>query len=430
MKMLRKYLSFQFTPLKVLTVLTIVKVVLILSFYQNIVEYHNGEPRLVRGYQWKEIVESMHEGKYEATIQTGLSDKYDMSTKNLRPPIYPIVLFLGSSLGKYSAVTLVLIHSIITSLIAYIGYKLVRLNSDQDKIAMLCMGALFIFPMNFLKSGAIDEAPLMLLFVLLFLYYLSRYIQDKTRTRLLIYAALFLGLSSMTRYITLPLAAGAILFLLAFRYLSVRNILVLTSIYVIVLSPWIARNYMVTGEFKFGGGDKRFFLITQSDEFIQSFPDVHVDVIERRYLRRLHESHNYLSELDKQSLNREFARLAKNEISSNPGKFIHSLLVKAKVFLPYKYFPTEKNRSVKSIIYAVPYLITLIFFSWAIISYRKLPFVARIILVLIVCYVTIAFTHFLLSRHFYPLIALMIIYSFIITSQRAGILTQPTSTTE
>jgi hypothetical protein len=181
------------------------------------------------------------------------------------------------------------------------------------------------------------------------------------------------------------------------------------------------RNYLIYDEINISSGSNRFLLIAQSDEFIQSFPSTSIDSIERKYLRGFQKNHKYLSMLDERSLDKEFGKLALEKLKKEPKTFFKSILVKAKVFLPVQYYPNGEHSWIKNAAYTIPYLLTLIFFIWSIFNSKNSPFEAKIILILIISYVSMGFVFFLLSRHFYPLISLMLIYSFIVAERKGAI---------
>jgi len=398
-----------------LIVATIVKAVVIIIFYQHVIDYENSTPQIVPSYGWEQLVSSMYQGKYVMVAQTGLSDIYDLSSRSLRPPIYPALLYAFTRLTHLSTVVLVLFHSIMTSVVAYIGYWIVKTTTRRKKLAEICMWILFIFPMNFLKSGTIDDAPMMLVFLLASVYLLSQYLRNTDKYSLLSGSGVLLGLSTMTRYQTLPIAAGLILYVFAgrpFRW-GWKQAIILGFSYSFVLLPWIVRNYSIYGKpILFSGGGGRILLMSQSEEFIKSFPHISPDVIERKYLREYHNSHEYLSKLDAVSLDDEFKRLAIAEAKNYPLKYCRAFVAKLRTFVPYRYYPIMDD-ILRDIAYVSWYGISLLFFLWFIIRRRSLKRENIIILIVIIGWIVPGLIYFMLSRHLYPVIVLMIIFSFV-----------------
>lgn len=406
--------KIKITPELLLLAATILKVVVILFFYQHVIEYKSSPPRIVSGYAWDQLVSCMYQGKYEMVVQSGLSDIYDLKSYSYRPPIYPIFLFVATYLSNYSAIVVVFLQSIITSLVAYLGYKIVILSTSRKKTAITCLWTLFLFPMNFLKSGTIDEAPLMLVFILASLYIFGKYMRNQDKLALLILSGALLGLSTMTRYTTLPIALGILLFILTSHVINKRHkkILLFMSAYILVLSPWVFRNYLIYDELVLTSGSGRILLFTQSEEFIESFPNKSPDGIERGYLRSFHKSRECLSELDSFSLDKEFKHYAISEAINSPWKFSRAFIVKLKAFMPYRYFP-KQNNIIKDIVYTLSYSLSLLFFLWSVVKSKRLTFENISLLIALVGLILPGIVYFMLSRHLYPPMILMIVFSYI-----------------
>ena len=390
------------------------KCVVIFFCYQHVVDYGHSPPKIASGYGWDQLVSGMYDGKYQMVTQTGLSDIYDLKSYSYRPPVYPAFLFLATYLSRHSAVVVVFLQSIITSLVAYLGYRIVKLSTNRKILAVICLWSLFLLPMNFLKSGTVDEAPLMLVFILASLYLFGKFLRNQDKSGLLMFSGVLLGLSTMTRYTTLPIAAGILLFILTSRSVTQRykKMFIFGLAYISILLPWVFRNYLIYGEPVLSVGSGRVLLFTQSEEFIGSFPNRTVDSIEREYLRSFHKSHLHLSRLDALSLDKEFKQYAASEAVSSPLKYLRALTAKLKVFLPYRYFPQENN-SIKDIAYVLPYSLSLIFFLWSILKSKRLTFENISLLIALVGLLIPGLAYFMLSRHLYPLITFMIIFSCI-----------------
>jgi len=358
-------------------------------------------------------VYSMYHGGYSMLVQTDLSGLYDMSSESYRPPVYPILLYAATRLSGHSAVVLVLLHSTITSLVAYLGYLLVSAGTGRPLRAALCLWSVFLLPMNFLKSGSIDEAPLMMVFLLAGLWLLGRYVDGQGSGVLLVLSGIMVGLSTMTRYTTLFVAAGL------FVYLMIRRAdrrggtyaLAFLCAYTLVLVPWVARNYRVYGRPVLSVGSARLLLATQSEDFIRSFPREHVDVIERRFLRRFHESHGHLSGLHGLALDREFKRCALSEMRHAPWKFLRASATKLKVFMPYRYYPLEGSVR-KDILFVVPYGLVLIAFVWVLLVRRGFRTQHILLLIAVGACILPGLLYFMLSRHLYSVIVLMMLFVF------------------
>ena len=397
-----------------LVLATLCKMILVFLFYQHAIVYDNGRPVVAKEFGWGELVSNMHQGKYEMTTQTGLT-QIDMSSPG-RPPIYAGMLYAVTYWTPYPAAILVFIQSIITSLVAYIGYKIVKTTTNNEKLAIWCLIVLFIFPMNFLKSGTIDEAPLTLVFILTGVYFLGQYLKDNRKISFLILSGAMLGLSILTRGQAMPIAFGIVLYLFLRKPFlhNYKHAIIFMLICACIIAPWKLRSYYIKGktELVVGSSSNRLFLVTQSEDFIHSFPYESIDVIERRYLKSFIESHEYLKELDSGSLGAEFKRLAISEAINNPLKYFRAFITRLKVFIPYRYYPVLHSVP-RDIIYVSWYGGALLFFFWSIFKWRSKKPENIVLLICIFGWILPGFICFIGSRHLYPFIVFMIIYSFV-----------------
>ncbi|MHA1843329.1 MAG: glycosyltransferase family 39 protein, partial [Promethearchaeota archaeon] len=356
--------------LLILALATIIKAIIIFFFYQHVIMYAGSTPKIVNGYGWDQLVSSMNHGKYEMKVQTGLSDLYELNSVSYRPPIYPAFLYLITHLCHFSAFLLIFFQSIVTSIVAYFGYKIVKLSTKKDISSLVCLGVIFFFPMNFMKSGTIDESPLSLVFLLGFIYTFCSFLRTQKKIHLILLSGVLLGFSTMTRYTTIIIAIFISFFLFFTKEIKRRRIIIIfifTFSYILILLPWILRNYRIYGEPVLSSGSGRILLFTQSEEFIREFPYKSVDIIERNFLRRFHKSHPYLSSLNAYNLDKEFTNLALKGILNSPVKYFKSIIVKLKVFIPYRYYPYQNN-VLKDIGYSFFYVFIMLFFLLALLK--------------------------------------------------------------
>lgn len=101
--------------LYLLQIATFAKAIITYSFYQHLVEYGNALPRIVSGYGWSRLVDSMRLGEYGWLVQTGLSETYKVTSRTLRPPVYTSFLLFITLLGAFAGPIGILLQSIIRS---------------------------------------------------------------------------------------------------------------------------------------------------------------------------------------------------------------------------------------------------------------------------------------------------------------------------
>jgi len=399
----------------ILSVATILKVIIILGFYQNVIDYEGPKPKITSGYGWDQLVDAIYKGKYEMQIQSGLNGLYNFNSKSYRPPVYPLFLFVSTYLGHYSALVLVILQSIITSLVAIISYMIVKFSTKTDGRAFLCLAALFLLPMNFLKSGSIDEEPLFIIFLLGFVLIFGRFIRNQEKLAYLFFSGILLGLSTLTRYTSILVSFYFLPFLFFNRLIwekRLKKIIIFYVSYLIILAPWLIRNYSLYCKLVLSSGSGRILFVTLSNDFINLFPAKSIDIIERDFLRKYYKSHQYFRNLDEVSTDREFHRLAINKIKRSPYLLYRSMLTKLKVFIPTGYYPTQNNM-LKNIVFLLTYYMLVISFIISLFSFNRSIFENKMILIVLTAVFTPGVVYFMLSRHFYVPFVLIIIFSCI-----------------
>jgi len=400
-------------------ILTIVKIIIIYLFFQHIVIYDGETAHIARAYAWGELVDNMHQGEYVNTSQYSLAHLYDFKFHALRPPLYAFWLYFVSLFGKYAGFVAVLGQSIITSLIAWMGYKIVSLNAKNRLAPVLTLFVLFFLPMNFLKSGTLDDATFMLLFLLSGIYYLM--IPDNKQKVYIKYmiAGLFFGLALLTRPAALFPIAGIFFYMLLSKYYQLKYIFIAGFIILMVLLPWLIRNNMVIGKPVYVNGGGRILLLLQSQEFIDYFPKESIDFIDQLYFTKHYEELKYINDLSELEKDKEFTELAKKKLISHPENLFKSVLAKSRVFIPDRYYP-HREGFWKNTIHILQYAFALVVLIVSLPLFLKMKNNKRnqLILVSIVSYLLIGVVLLLLSRHFYPLIVLMLIFSGSILSYK------------
>ena len=171
---MRKILNHKYGVEVILLGLTILKIIVVYFFFQNLVVFVNGIPEIAPGYAWSELVINMQNGEYFNTSQYSLSEMYDMKFHALRPPLYGTFLFLLTYLGSFAGILGVIVQSISTSLIAYFSYRIIKMESVKKIVPFITLLFIFFLPFNFFKSGSLDDAVFMLLFLLVGIYCLLK----------------------------------------------------------------------------------------------------------------------------------------------------------------------------------------------------------------------------------------------------------------
>jgi 4-amino-4-deoxy-L-arabinose transferase-like glycosyltransferase len=267
--------------------------------------------------------------------------------------------------------------------------------------------------MNFFKSGTLDDAPLMLLFLLYGLYFLMKSGKKAKGYKYPALTGLFFGLALLTRPAALFPVAGVFLYIVLSKHYRFKEVLLIGFVSLLVLSPWLIRNSVVIGKPVYTNGTGRIFLLLQSEEFIRNFPKESIDVIDKMYFTAHYEKLNYINSLPEKEKDSEFIKLAKEQLLLHPENLWRSMKVKLRVFLPIRYYP-HRPGFWKNTLYMLQYIFALIAIIWALVFAVKYGIKSTKIIVLFTAltgYLAIGLIMILLSRHFYPLIVIMFISS-------------------
>jgi hypothetical protein len=199
-----------------------------------------------------------------------------------------------------------------------------------------------------------------------------------------------------------------------------RRVLVFGAAFGLVLAPWVVRNWTIYGEPVLSSGGNMWKLTCQSEEFLRLFPEASIDEIHRLFMRRFHASHPELSRLDLHRLDKEFGRYAAIEMREHPGKYLRSLLVRMKAFLPIHYYPRQAGR-VKDLTYVGSYALSLLLFAWGLARPGRWGPESRLLLVAAAGLAAPGVLYFILSRHLYAVMIVMIVFAFTrLSPARAG----------
>jgi 4-amino-4-deoxy-L-arabinose transferase-like glycosyltransferase len=168
-------------------------------------------------------------------------------------PLHVYFMALLYFIFGYKPYVVLITQIIMGSMACIFLYKIVR-NIFDEKIALFA-GLFWAFEYSSIlyANHLLGETMYIFLFIV-HIYYLQKFLIEKDK-RVLIYSALFLGLSANVK----PLSIYFPLFLLWSFFLYFRSnirqgiasFMVLVSVFVLTIVPWMTRNYVIAGEFAF-----------------------------------------------------------------------------------------------------------------------------------------------------------------------------------
>ncbi len=178
------------------------------------------------------------------------SDGLPYEPYSFRPPLYHF--FIAGTyhlLGGWWGV--ILAQILIASFLPLLGMRLASYLVESRKLQMLVGVILAIEPSGIRYSTVFYSETLSILFFFAALWALFAYFKDK-RLTLIVLSALFMGIATLTRPTTLyvPIIVVAVL-LWESRTLISRRVWAAAGVYIaiflLVLSPWVYRNYSIFG---------------------------------------------------------------------------------------------------------------------------------------------------------------------------------------
>jgi|GEM_PF-4550972 len=413
-KQVHEYIGRRKAILLGIVVVTLIKSVVILYGYQNIFVVEDKGIELRNSYGWADLVENTKRGDYRTVGQFRLRGIVDTESRSLRPPVYVVYLIILHEIGKWSLWLAIIIQSVMTTLIAVIASAIVYKMTGMRKEAYVAFVIVFLFPMNLLKTGAIDEAVVMLVFLLVAILMLQISIERGWKYAAL--AGVMLGLAVLTRYNVILGAAGGVFYLLKAK--RSKESIALVAGLALVLAPWVTRNFMLYNKITLSSGGSRILYVTTTERFAQTYPERSIDEIENDVMTDLYEKAGkrikFESEVKQDSY---FATLAVNNLIEHPERMIKILGRKLVAYNPLGLYPNRDGDWVKRLVYCMWYFPALVVVLW-LLAKGRVRKDAAMLLQIVVAYASIGIVMYITARHMYPVILMLLLVG--IGSWRAG----------
>jgi len=167
-----------------------------------------------------------------------------------RPPVYPFFLMIVYEIFGQIPRLGAAFNVVFSTGIVYLSYKLIG-NFWGEKRARLAAIILVFFPSQILFVNKLATEPLFTMLLLAGLHFMSFAVKHKKYT-LIFLGGIFLGLAGLTRAIALAYLFFPLLYLLFQKeraFYKARNCLLLILGMMLVVLPWMYRNYDLKGSF-------------------------------------------------------------------------------------------------------------------------------------------------------------------------------------
>jgi 4-amino-4-deoxy-L-arabinose transferase-like glycosyltransferase len=171
----------------------------------------------------------------------------------LRPPLYPLLLAaVYAAAGGESYVLVRAVQVLLGLALGVICFFWARRLFDAPT-ARLAAAISLLYPSLVLFEFLLLTEVVFTVLFLLACASLGEHWGGRSRLACFGWAGLLLGLASLTRSITYPLLVPLALLVVALspgrRWSALRGVALLTVVFALTLSPWVARNFRVFGQF-------------------------------------------------------------------------------------------------------------------------------------------------------------------------------------
>ena len=165
------------------------------------------------------------------------------------PPLYPFVLFFLKILSfeKINMLYLIFSFQILLSIISiYIFYK-INEQFFSSKISIINSFIFSLFPLNIYGVTQTSSITLQIFLSLLFLRYFFLITNDSSNKNILIFS-LICSLSLLTRGEFILIFIPTLFYMFIFRKMTISNLMKIFLISLIIISPYLIRNYIHFGK--------------------------------------------------------------------------------------------------------------------------------------------------------------------------------------
>lgn len=163
-----------------------------------------------------------------------------------RPPLYSGFLALVYTAFGPHTVAAIILQAVLSAVTCYFVY-LIALTLWDRRVALVAAVFWALGPDIIIFSNLILTETLYMFLAAVTLWLLVRFRDNWWG---IVSAGALLGLLSLTRGAALAFVPLVIVWMLFARRTSYRKVLAFVAIFLAVLSPWLIRNYRVTGEFQ------------------------------------------------------------------------------------------------------------------------------------------------------------------------------------
>ncbi len=294
---------------KCLLLIFLAAVILRVAFYLIVFEHFKGTYGWMADDNYDEIARNVLAG-YGYVIRPGLAPN------TVRTPLYVYFLVLHFVFFGYSRISIVLVQSTLQAGACLLLYRLTKKLFNNPGPSLLAALGLAVYPQSMLYASQYLTESLYLFLIMVMALSFIRLLERPSKG---MYASVgfLLGVLTLCRPISqlliLPVAITIFFHLRQRGQRKFGGIVTMVMVFLVVLSPWTLRNYLVTGDF--------IPVSTRGGRFLYS-NTIASQEEEETVLKHLRKEGN-LSPGDEDA---EWFDLAFRNIIERPGRFLRNTL--------------------------------------------------------------------------------------------------------
>ena len=264
--------KFNFSPLFLIILISFLIRLVVILFY--------GDTRVDN--EWGILLNNLYFNK----IYSFYEFENKLIPSSYMPPLYPLVLVLLKiiSFDKINIINLIFSFQIFLSLISINIFYKINKRFFTNKISLINSIIFSFFPLNIYAVAQISSITLQIFLSLLFLQYFFLITTNNSNKNIIIFS-LVCGLSLLVRGEFILILFLTLFYQLIFRKINFIHLIKILSISIIIISPYLIRNYIVfekvhivnTKGFNLWKGNNPSLKVEGSENF-HKFKDIKIQI--------------------------------------------------------------------------------------------------------------------------------------------------------
>jgi len=232
----KKYLEYITTNTRIIFLL------IIIGIFIRIIPYFFLSERTNYGYVFYSLIDS---------ISANFTFEINANPDFYFAPLFFYIYGLFNTIIKINYFTYTIIQALLSGIFGFVIYH--NINEIVGKrVAFFSLIMYLFYPYYFISSSHIIDTLIFMIFFYLFIFNLIKYYKFDYKLKYLVFTSLFLGITMLVRATVLFLVMAIPIFLIFNSKINIKKRIIHIStfclVFLIILLPWIFRNYKLTGD--------------------------------------------------------------------------------------------------------------------------------------------------------------------------------------